>query len=339
MSDYIQSLLAQANEAAEASGIDMNEAVRGGQGARLLPAGWAFAQLIEVIELGNHPQEFQGKAKDPAPEIQLGFALTGTAPDPQDPTKQLSYCNDDGTPYIMRPWPFALSRNEKAKAFLLFKKLNWRGTAKSFAQLLGQKWLVQIVHEAKSKTDATIVSRMDLKQFLPPVVAAGPQAGQPYQIADADPALYKLFLWDRPTLEAWNALKIDGTYEADEGGQKVQKSKNRVQEQILAALNFQGSPLQLLLGGGVTALPTAPATPVQAPAAPVAAPQAVAPVAAPVASVAAPVAPVAPAVAAPLAPQPQAPVSPVAVPQPVASPIALPVAAPLAVPGNVVLPA
>ena len=79
MSEYIQNLLAQANAAAEASGIDMNEAVRGGQGARLLPAGWAFAQLVEVIELGNHPQEYQGKAKDPAAEVQLGFALTGTA--------------------------------------------------------------------------------------------------------------------------------------------------------------------------------------------------------------------------------------------------------------------
>lgn len=339
MSDYLQNLLAQANEAAEASGIDMNEAVRGGQGARLLPAGWAFAQLVEVIELGNHPQEYQGKAKDPAPEIQLGFALTGTAPDPADPTKQLSYCNDDGTPYIMRPWPFALSRNEKAKAYLLFKKLNWRGTAKSFAQLLGQKWLVQIVHEAKSKTDATIVSRMDLKQFLPPMVAAGPQAGQPYQIADADPSLYKLFLWDRPTLEAWNSLKIDGTYEADENGQKVQKSKNRVQEQILAALNFQGSPLQLLLSGGVTALPTA-AVPTQAPAAPVAAPQVAVPVTAPVAAVAAPVAPaVAPQVAAPLAQQAPAVVPPVAVQPPVANPIAMPAAPQVAVPGNVALPA
>ena len=362
MSDYINSLLAQADAAQESSGIDMTEAVRGGQGARLLPAGWAFAQLVEVVELGNHPQEFNGKAKDPAMEIQLGFALTGGAPDPTDPTKQIPYNNDDGSPYIMRPYSVAISHNEKARAFLLFKALNWKGTAKSFAQLLSQKWLVRIEHGPKSKTDQTVVSRMDLKSFLPPLIQAGPQAGQQYAIADADPALYKLFLWDRPTLEGWNSLKIEGTYEADENGQKVQKSKNRVQETILSALNFQGSPLQMLLSGGVTTLPS---TPVQAPVAPVAAPQAAAPVSVPAAPVAAPAVPVAAApVAAPL-PQVSAPVvgvpvqavpavaihpgialPPVAPVAPVApttvspvSPIAQPAAVPLAVPGNVVLPA
>lgn len=327
MSEILNSMLALANEAVEASGIDMNEAQAGGGGGRLLPAGYAFAQLVEYVELGNHPQEFQGKAKDPAMEVQLAFALTGQAQDPNDPSKTIPYNNDDGTPYILRPYPFALSRNEKARAFLMFKAMNWKGTAKGFAQLLTQKWLVKIVHEPKSKTDPKIVSRIDLKSFLPPL---DPVSRQPYAIADADPSLYKLFLWDRPTKAGWDSLKIEGMWEAKDG--KPAESKNRVQETILKALNYQGSPLQQLLEGTALALPGAVATP-----AAVVAPQVAAPVvAAPVAPVVAPVTPVAaPQVAAPLAVPAVAAVAPVV---PV-TPIASPVVPPVVVPSNPVLPA
>jgi len=283
--------MALANEAA-AEGPNMNEAVKGGT-SRLLPAGYAFARLVEVVELGNHAQDFQGQKKDPAPEIQLGFALYNTA--------DRVYQNEDGTPYIVRPWSMALSRNEKARAFLLFKSLNWKGTAKNFGQLLGQTFLVKIVHKDK-KVNGVVQgkkSEIDLKGFLPPL---DPVSKQPYPIAEVPESMYKLFLWSRPTLEGFNSLKIDGTFEVEEGGQRVQKSKNRVQETILGALDFQGSQLQLLLGGA-QGLGKAPASPVVAAptvvapqVAPVAAPVAVAPVAVPpVVAVAAPVLPVFPA--------------------------------------------
>lgn len=311
MSQDINALLALANEAAETS-VDMNEAVKGGGGSRLLPAGYAFAQLVEYVEMGMHPQEYNGKAKDPAMEVQLGFALTGVAPDPANPGQFLNYANDDGTPYILRPWPFAISRNEKAKAYLLFKALNWKGTAKTFAQLLTQKWCIKIVHEAKSKTDATIVSRMDLKSILPPVESAGPRAGQPYDIPDAPASMYRLFLWDKPTLAGWESLKIEGEYESEENGVKVKKSKNRVQETILSALNFAGSPLEVLLGKGASglALPSGPA-------------------------------PVTPQQAGPVTPAPVAQVASVPTVAPVVpgAAIATPVVVPVAVPSNVVLPA
>ena len=297
MSAKLAALQALAAQDVAESGIDLNEAVKGGGGGRLLPEGYAFGRLVEYIEFGNQPQEFQGQAKDPALEFTLGFALTGQG-----------YQNDDGTPYVVRTYNTALSRNEKARAFRLFKALNWKGTAKSFAQLLGETFLVKIKQVPKSKTDPKIVSRIDLDGFLPPL---DPVTRQPYPIADAPDELYRLFLWSRPTKEAWDSLYIEGEYEG--------KSKNRIQEQILAALDFQGSPLQqLLMASGVTALPTAaPATPVAAPVA--AAPVAVAPTPAPVA----PAAPVAP---------PAAPVAPAAAP-------AAPVAAPLAVPATVATPA
>ena len=240
----MQELLALANEAA-AEGPNMTEAVKGGS-TRLLPAGYAFARLVEVVELGNHAQEFQGQKKDPAPEIQLGFALYNTA--------DRVYQNDDGTPYIIRPYSFALFQNDKARAFLLFKALNWKGTATSFGQMLGQAFLAKIAHEPKSKTDATIVSRLDLKGFLPPLDAA---SGMPYPVPEADIKLMRLFLWARPTKGAWDALYVEGQYEAKDG--KPAKSKNFTQEKIMSALNFAGSPLQqLLMASGIQALPAAP---------------------------------------------------------------------------------
>ena len=317
MSAKLAALQALAAQDVAESGIDLNEAVKGGGGGRLLPEGYAFGRLVEYIEFGNQPQEFQGQVKAPALEFTLGFALTGEG-----------YQNDDGTPYVVRTYNTALSRNEKARAFKLFKALNWKGTAKSFAQLLGETFLVKIKQVPKSKTDPKIVSRIDLDGFLPPL---DPVTRQPYPVAEAPDDMYRLFLWSRPTKEAWDSLYIEGEYEG--------KSKNRIQEQILAALDFQGSPLQqLLMASGVTALPTAaPAVPVEAPVA--AAPAAVAPTpapAVPVAPAAVPVAPLAvPAAVATPAPVAVAPaVAPVGVPAPVLSAAPIP-----AVPSSPVLPA
>lgn len=299
----LQALAAQA----AATSPDMNESVKGGGGARLLPAGYAFGRFIEYIELGKHPQEFNGKAKDPALEIQIGFALWGQG-----------YQNEDGTPYIIRPFQFAVSRNEKAKAFKLFKALNWDGKAKHFAELLGKAYLVKIVHEPKSKTDSTPVSRIDFDGFLPPL---DPVTKQAYPIPEAPDDLYQLFLWDYPSKEGWDALYVEGKW--DDG-----KSKNRIQETIMSALDFQGSPLQqLLLGGAIGSLPAAPALPQEAPAAPALPPgNGYAPAFSEPPAAAVPASPVeVPAV--PLAAIPAAPAVGAAVPSPIAPALpAIPVA-------------
>lgn len=268
----LQDLLAQANAAAETA-ADMNEAVKGA-GGRLLPEGYAFGRLIEYVELGKHPQEFGGVAKEPALEVQVAFALWGQG-----------YQNEDGTPYVIRPYRFAVSRNEKARAFKLFKALNWKGTAKTFAQLLGQTYLVKIVNKPKSAKDQTIVSRVDFDGFLPPL---DPVTRAPYNIQDVQPDQYKLFLWDHPNKLGWDRLYVEGKY--DDGN-----SKNSTQEYILSAVDYSGSALEGVLGGSGLALPETPAIAPQAPV--------VAPVA-PTPTPAAPIAPAAPEVApaVPLAP-------------------------------------
>lgn len=315
MSQILAQLQAEAAAAQAESGIDLNEIVKGGGGGRLLPAGYAFARLVEYIEFGQQPQEYQGKAKDPALEFSLGFALWGAG-----------YQNDDGTPYIIRTFNTAQSQNEKSRCHKLFKSMNYKQTAKSFPQMLGEAFLLKIKHVPKDKNapQGQQVSRVDEAGFLPP---NDPVTGVPYAIPVAPDALYKMFLWNRPTKAAWDALYIEGKY--DDGN-----SKNKVQDLILKALDFNGSPLHQLLGG----LIQTPATPVSVPQA-LALPQAIqaAPVAAPPILVA-PQAPavVVPQVVAPLAPPAQVyapPASPVPLQPPVIAqpPTALPVAAPPAV--------
>lgn len=239
MTSRIEQIRAQAALAAQ-SGPDMNEATKGGGGGRLLPAGYAFGRLVEYVEFGMQPQEFNGQAKQPALEVQVGFALWGEG-----------YQEEDGSPYVIRPYSFAISRNEKARAFKLFRALNWKGTATHFAQLIGEAFLVKIVHVPKSKADKTLVSRVDLEGFLPPL---DPVTKAPYPIPEAADELYRLFLWEHPTIEGWDSLFIEGT--RDDG-----TSKNFVQERVLGAVDYEGSPLQQLLGGAAGLTLPAPVVP------------------------------------------------------------------------------
>lgn len=294
MTMTVQELLALANEVAEQS-HDMNIAVKGGGGARLLPEGYAYCRLVEYIEFGMQPQEFGGKQKDPALEFQLGFALYDTA--------DRKYQNDDGSPYITRPYTMAMSANEKARSYLLFKLLNWQGKFRHFGQLLTQPFLAKIVHEPKSKTDPKIVSRIDLKGFLPPLDAV---SGMPLPVPEARPEDLKAFFWERPNKAVFDSFYVEGKW--DDG-----RSKNIIQETMLAAVDFESSPLkQLLMGANFAALPAAPET---APAAPLPPGAGYAPAFTPPAAPApAPVAPSLPAApgVAPAVPLAQTPVAPAA---------------------------
>ena len=64
---------------------------------------------------------------------------------------------------------------------------------------------------------------------------------------------FRLFLWDVPSKEMWDSLYIDGTYPAkiDDKTKAViypERSKNVIQEKILSAVNFKGSPLADIIG-------------------------------------------------------------------------------------------
>lgn len=327
----LKSVVATAVESAVMT--DMSVASVGGQGGKLYPEGYAYARLTEYVEIGDVVQEFNGEAKSPAPHMYLGFAIWGAG-----------YQNEDGTPGRITTYDLSLSNNGKAKAFKLFKRMNWRSTATNFAQMLGDAFVLKIAHHTAKAPGSKPRSIIDLDGMLPPV---DPITQAAYPIPEAPDTAYKLFLWDTPTPETWATLFIDG--KRDDG-----TSKNWLQEKVMEATNFVGSPLDIMLGGVAVpslvaaAAPTAPVSaPTVAPTAPVVAPMAAAqpapeaptaplvqptavvvnvpntPVVAPVVT-----APTAPVVAAPPVVAPVVDDAPPFVPDAPTAPVAAPVAAP-----------
>lgn len=248
----LEELLAQANEAAELSNIDMSE-VSSGPERKLLPAGYCVGTLIEYIELGSHIGEFNGQPKKQADALfRLGFALS--FPD--------KYLNDDGTPYILRTFDLSLSNNSKARAKKAFDRMNYLQTAKHFAQFLGKSFLIEI-KVVKSKTGKER-NEINFDTIAAPV---DPMSGQPYPVPAAKDLKFRLFLFDKPTKAGWDSLFVEGEYKDDTG--KV-TSKNFIQETIRRAVNYPGSAVELMLGGPIPDItaPAALAEPVAVPTAP-----------------------------------------------------------------------
>lgn len=249
----IQDRIAAAKTAASQTAIDLaNPTAGGGFARRLLPEGYALGRLVELIEFGNQPQQYMGKAKDPKPEVQLGFALYGKKVDPT--TRQVidAWENEDGTPYIERMYPMALDNFQKARAVAIFSLLNWEGKAHNFWDLLGQAFLVKIIHKDEKKDGKPTGkkrSMIDPKGFLPPI---NPVDGSLVTVPVPEDKFYRIFSWDAPTMADWDALKIDGK---DDATDEEKLKANFVQNKIVSALNFPGSPLDQLLQGGGVVLP------------------------------------------------------------------------------------
>ena len=265
MTINLSALNSLVNSTVEAQGIDQSVTQSGGNFADvLLPRGSYYGRFMEYVELGKKIPMHMGKAtgKPAVMNVRLGFIVY----------------TPDGSIKRINPFPMAISSFEKAKFKQIFDKMNYDGTLKHMAQRLGQAFMFE-VEQYTSKTGKTsnTIDFLSIRQ-LPKF---DPNTGSAIALPALDEAGLRLFLFDNPTKETWDSLHIE--------------KNNFIQEDILQAVNFEGSALQQMLMGGVPdmqamAAPTAAEAPVT-PAAPVAP---VAP-AAPVAPVA-PVPPAAPAI-------------------------------------------
>ena len=267
--------------AAAATAANMNEAQKGGGGGDYTPPaeGIARARLVGYVETGIHEKNV-GAGKPPVqkPQVKLIFELSG----PNHQPKVL----EDGTKLPHRiTVDENYSLNEKANFYKLFRRMNWEGTATHMSQLLGKEFLLTIKHKVvgegdKKRTYANI--KDDAGYTIQPPRYVDPLSGQTVEVpVDPPISALRLFVWNaEPALlkPMWDSLFIDGEYPAK--GDLPAKSKNVLQNEIKAALNFKDSPIfQLLQTGGVELNLGAAGNGVSAPAdgaqaAPPAAPQA-----------------------------------------------------------------
>lgn len=210
---------------------DMTQVQKGGGGSKLWPEGYVLARLTEYVELGSHAEEFQGEMKPSAPKFKLGFRMFGEG---------YMYDGQDGAeaePGNISTFELTISRNEKAKAFKLFAKMNYDKDCTNFAEMLGNAYMIKIVHKKGSGPDAKVTARLDLESILPPL---DPLTKQPYPVPDAAEKHYRLFLFDNPSQEQWDSLFLPNSTE-----------ESFLHARIREADNFAGSAVEALVGGAI----------------------------------------------------------------------------------------
>ena len=245
---------------AAASGVDMTKAQTGGGGGDYEPpaAGPTRLRFVSYVELGK--QKVKSMGKEVVKErVLLTFELSGPKHQPT--------VNDDGEKIPHRiSIEESLSLNEKANFFKLFGRLNYAGSAQHIAQLLGSAYKATVVHRkyakaGEDKADQTkwtgiaaeLKSKADGYTIQPPRYE-DPETGDVLPLAVA-PAItpIKLFLWNFPDMEQWASIYIDGEYPERKDDKGVvtakAKSKNVFQNRIKSAVNFQNSPIHVLLAG------------------------------------------------------------------------------------------
>jgi hypothetical protein len=152
-------------------------------------------------------------------------------------------------------YDISLSRNVKSNSIKIFNSMNYKRDVTTFPELLGRLFLLKISH---AERDGKKVHRVDWKSIQAPI---DPMTATPYEAPEAPDDVYRLFLWNHPTKEQWDSLFIEGS--RDDG-----TSKNFIQEDLMKAVDFLGSPLEALLAGAeLPALTTeaAPEAPAKAP--------------------------------------------------------------------------
>lgn len=212
----------------------------------IIPAGKTVCRLVEYIDLGVQPQRpYQGQPKKPADTFKLTFELLG-------PKNIHVIQTDEGEKKFADKVFLTLTKSTspKSKCKKLFTKLVYnRPGITHFAHMLGDAFIVEMSHSqftnpmGKVQTYANPTVNGEYSFGAP--LMEDPMTGE-VKTLDVPAALssLKCFAWSLPSMEDWNSLYIDGVYTNKEG---KEVSKNFIQEAILNAVNFEGSPTDLML--------------------------------------------------------------------------------------------
>ena len=248
----VNSLIAAA-QSATADLQDQTQVSEGGSFERETPpAGPTPARFVGYVEVGKRKQRpYQGKPKPDAKEVRLYFELNG--PKHQ---RKVEVEGEERTFTNVVSEKLVIKLNDKAGFTKLFRRMTYgRDGITHMAQMLGQPFLITVVHNTKEK-DGKKVTYANIRDAegtftVGAPMYTDPMSGEsiPVPVPEATVPL-KLLLWDAPSKEMWDSIFIDGTRTVKRDGVEVEESKNWLQEDIVQnAVDFEGSALQALLGG------------------------------------------------------------------------------------------
>lgn len=233
----LQQRMAAAAAAAKAAGSDMNEVKKGAEKV-LVPKGACRLRLLEYIELGIHDKVFEGKVAGQRPYGRLTFEVSG-------PNHKPTVLDDGRTiPHTVRI-DEVMGQTAKNAWSKIFKQMaaEYPGVTQFYEMLGDQGGWRGTIHHGKGK-----VSQKEYATLKGPggynflsKTYNDEESGEAKTVVIA-PAVGKVraFIWDYPSLEDWDSLYIEGTF--DDGA-----PKNAIQEKIKRAHNWQGSPMYVLL--------------------------------------------------------------------------------------------
>lgn len=266
--DPVQAAI-QAAIAKAASQSNHAEAKGGGGDYEPPKAGLTVVTLIGYLEIGVHKHEIPNKPAYESNDVQLIFELNGGVNKAELVDGKLIAKRITVTE--------KLSQNEKAHYFKLFNAMNYDGQCTHGAQLVGKHFLADVfVDKGKNGKMYAGLKGPNGYTVRAPIVIKGDPLDPDNQQKVVVPAPAraqadnKVFLWDYASKEMWDSIYIDGEYEAKaavpaQDGKPAQpaqeaRSKNVLQAKIRSALNFQGSPIQKILGDEALNLEESPLT-------------------------------------------------------------------------------
>ena len=222
------------------AGVDQNESTGGGGDFALPEEGLGYARVVEYIELGAHFATYQGKPK-PKPEhrVRITFELISK--------KWPAIEGENGTYHHRISVRLNLSTNERARFFKLFRAMNdcYGNKYKHMAQMVADNaaFKVKVVHSSSGEGDKKrTYANLDNENgwLIYPATRTNEEDEEiPVNVPDANIPT-RIFLFNKPRAEDWAKLHVEGTREDG-------SSRNWLQETILSAVNFPGSPLDAML--------------------------------------------------------------------------------------------
>ena len=235
---------------AAAEGADQTKSVAGGGDYAPPAAGPGLARFVGYIELGKQKGMFKG-VPTIKEKVRLIFELVGKRHPPGE---------HDGKKIPVRIIiDENYSLNEKANFFKLFQRMNYKQDAVHIAQLLGEAFKVEVVHDkwtgkdGKERTDAVLRNAGGYTIAPPRKEDEDSETGWVNIEVPAALSDIRCFLWEQADMTQWGSLFIEGEYPERKDDKGVvtakAKSKNVFQNAIKSAVNFQGSPMHALLLG------------------------------------------------------------------------------------------
>lgn len=237
--------------AAKATGPNMTEVQAGGGDYTPPEKGQAWARFVGYFEIGKHEKEFEGRKSTPN-MAQLVFELSG----PNHPVLA------NGQPQRIT-LEESLSFTEKANFPKIFAMMNYSGDATHVAELLGRAFIIDIYHRKSTDGKKTFATLKGSAKTAP--VGSGYSirgttvqdtlTGKPVNIPVPEPITeIKAFLWDVADMDDWTSIHIEGKYD-DRKDEKTGvvtpgKSKNAIQNKIMAAVNWKDHPLAAAVAAG-----------------------------------------------------------------------------------------